>query len=115
MTTGISPQVISVFLSIGTLILGVIGYFLRRTISDADACRADINEMKEKFATKASVEKFQEDVSGKLDIIQRDLNQVQLNYIPKDDFFKEMSKIDNKIDRIQDLIIENIKGEKRND
>lgn len=112
MIAEISPQIINIAI---TTILAIIAFFLKRTISDVDACRVDITNMKERFATKESVEKFQEDVSGKLDIIQRDLNQVQLNYIPKDDFFKEMSKIDNKIDRIQDLIIENIKGEKRND
>lgn len=110
--TEIPPQIINLAI---TTVFAIIAFFLRRTINDVDACRVDISNMKEKFATKESVEKFQEDVSGKLDTIQQDLNKVQLNYIPKDDFFKEMTKIDNKIDRIQDLIIENIKGEKRNE
>ncbi|MBS4857293.1 Uncharacterised protein [Eubacterium limosum] len=110
MIAEISPQIVNIAI---TTILAIIAFFLKRTISDVDACRVDITNMKERFATKESVEKFQKDVSGKLDTIQKDLNKVQLNYIPKDDFFKEMTKIDNKIDRIQDLIIENMKGDKK--
>ena len=38
--------------------------------------------------------------------IREEINEVKINYIHKEDFFKEMNKLDNKIERILGLIIE---------
>ncbi|MEG2286210.1 MAG: hypothetical protein RSB90_11660 [Eubacterium sp.] len=106
-----------------TAVIGIIAYFLKRTIGNVDDCKADIDTIKEKYATRADIEKiettikadsvkFQGDVSRKLDTIQNDLKEVQINYIPKEDFFKEMANFDKKIDRLTDLILDNMKGEK---
>lgn len=110
MPAQISPQMIGIVV---TAVIGIISFFLKRTIDDVDACRADIDSMKEKYVTKEAIDKFQDDVSGKLDTIQEDLKEVQINYIPKEDFFKEMTKFDQKMDRILNLIIDNMKGEKK--
>ena len=98
-------------------VIGIIGYFLKRTISIADDCEKQIEYIKENFATQNTVErieknlkneteKFQVEIRDKLEDVQTDLKDVQINYIHKNDFFKEMAKIDNKIERILDLIIE---------
>lgn len=105
-------------------VIAIIAYFLKRTIGDVDECKLDIDAIKDKYATKADIEKiettikedsekFQGDVSRKLDTIQNDLKEVQINYIPKEDFFKEMANFDKKIDRLTDLILDNMKGEKK--
>lgn len=98
-------------------VVGIIGYFLKRTIAKADECEKQIEYIKENYATQTSVErleknikeessKFQNEIREKLDDVSSDLKDVQINYIHKNDFFKEMAKIDNKIERILDLIIE---------
>lgn len=100
-----------------TTAMGIIGFFLKRTISKADDCEKQIEFIKGSYATQASIEKieknlksetekFQGEIRDKLEDVQTDLKDVQINYIHKNDFFKEMAKIDNKIERILDLIIE---------
>lgn len=37
---------------------------------------------------------------------EEELKQVQINYIHKNDFFKEMAKIDNKLERITDMMMD---------
>ncbi|MGL4549115.1 hypothetical protein [Eubacterium aggregans] len=48
----------------------------------------------------------------KLDDIKKDLNEVQVNYIPKSDFMAEMDKIDRKLDRMTEIIIDQYKERK---
>lgn len=98
-------------------VVGIIGYFLKRTIAKADDCEKEIECIKSTYATQSSVEKiektlkdetakFQTEIKDRLEDVSTDLKDVQINYIHKNDFFKEMAKIDNKIERILDLIIE---------
>jgi hypothetical protein len=106
---------------IGGIIISVIGFFLKRTYDDGDKNKKDIQDIKEHYATKAELsnmekslkcenEKFQNSVERKLDDIQHDLKEVQINYIPKEEFFKGMTKIDNKLDRLTEFIIGNKGG-----
>lgn len=96
-----------VYLAITTAV-GIIAYFLRRTISDVDTNTNDIKEIKERYATKDSIKS----VETKLDDIKKDLNEVQVNYIPKSDFMAEMDKIDRKLDRMTEIIIDQYKERK---
>lgn len=96
-----------VYLAITTAV-GIIAYFLRRTISDVDTNTSDIKEIKERYATKDSIKS----VETKLDDIKKDLNEVQVNYIPKSDFMAEMDKIDRKLDRMTEIIIDQYKERK---
>lgn len=98
-------------------VLAIIGYFLKRTIAKVDECERQVEHITLNYATQVSVEKieknikdetekFKTEIRDRLEDIQTDLKDVQINYIHKNDFFKEMAKIDNKIERILDLVIE---------
>lgn len=90
--------------------IAVIAFFLKRTIGDVDECKTEIDSVKENYTKKEVMEKFDRDISRNLEQIGKDLKEVQINYIPKDDFYNEMAKIDKKMDRITDLILDNMKG-----
>lgn len=75
--------------------VAVIGHFLKKTIDEIHTCEKEVQHVKENFVTK---EELQE--------IHKDLKDVQINYIHKNDFFKEMAKIENKLERITDMMMD---------
>lgn len=99
--------------SIIGLAIGIITFFLKRTIADLDnkASKADIHKLWEVancHATHSDLAKVKEDV----DEIHRDIKTFKTDYITKEDFFREQAKTDRKLDRIMDILLE-MKGENR--
>ena len=78
-----------------TCAIAVIGYFLKKTVTEIHDCERDVQTLREECVKK---EELQE--------IHKDLKDVQINYIHKNDFFKEMAKIDNKLERITDIMMD---------
>ncbi|MGN0601280.1 MAG: hypothetical protein ACI4I7_01070 [Oscillospiraceae bacterium] len=75
--------------------IGVITYFLKRTISDIDTCNHDIDKIKDNYVTRAEVNGLKDDVM-----------QVKQNYLTKEDFYREQNKTDKKLDKIMDILME---------
>ena len=122
-----------VLLAISTAV-AVIAYFLRETMNELKENGDEIKKIKENYATQSALDrvekstseqlgkierevktdanKFQSEVNGKLDAIQADLKEVQVSYIPKEEFFGEIAKLDKKLDRMMDLIIDGYKCKK---
>lgn len=122
----IIPTVVS--LSAG-LIIGIIGFFLKRTMSRVDKSETDISNIKEKYVTsqqhdktvdecKADIKQIREDYTPKqahekdIDGCIFDIKAIKEDYITKEDFFREQTKTDRKLDKIMDILLE-MKGEKR--
>ena len=79
--------------------IGVITYFLKRTISDIDKCKTDIDKIKDNYVTKDKVNR-----------LERDVGDVKQNYLTKDDFYREQNKTDKKLDKIMDILMEMKEG-----
>lgn len=86
----------SIVMLIITGAVGVIGFFLKRTINHQD-----------KFATKEEVSNLEDRVSKN----EKSIEKVREDYITKEDFFREQAKTDKKLDRIMDILLE-MKGGK---
>lgn len=83
-----------------TLLIGVVGYFLKRTMSEHDALRKKVEQMGQAYATKDEIR----ELKGKIDKISDDVDTVKLNYISKDDFFRQMAGVTSTLERIDDKL-----------
>ncbi len=111
-----------------TLGIGVITYFLKRTMSQVDRHEVEINavrqdnvrkeDLKEQTKElKEDIRKIREDYTPKethekdFDECRKDIKEIRENYLTKDDFIREVSKMDRKLDRLMEMMIEaNKKG-----
>lgn len=94
-----NQEIISNIIQLGlTCGIGVVGFFLKRAMSELDEYKEEISDIKENYATDSSVE-----------ACKRDIAQIKEDYITKEDFFREQTENRRKLDRIMDILLE-IKG-----
>jgi hypothetical protein len=90
---------------VGGILIGVIAYFLKRTISLVDRCEKDIKELDKTKASKEEFCAFKNDVKGQFEKLTKDIECIREDYITKDDFFREQAKTDRKLDMILDILL----------
>ena len=95
-----------------TIITGIIGFFLKRTISAVDSCASEIKDMKKEYATKEELDAFRGDIKDEIRKISNDIGDIKDNYLKKDDFIRPMSEINARLERIYNYLLDN--GGKRN-
>lgn len=88
-----------------TAAVGIISYFLNRTMSKQDRHEEDINHIKLTYVTKDELKELKEETSNGLGKLQRDVEEIKDNTLTKADFYRLQSNTDNKIDKIYDLLI----------
>lgn len=112
-----------------SVVVGIIGYFLKRTMSRVDKHDDAINDIKERTIRtedheksvselKQDIKQIREDYTPRdthlkdFDECKVDIKKIKEDYITKEDFFREQNKTDRKLDRIMDILLE-MKGEKK--
>ena len=94
-----NQEIVSSIIQLGlTCGIGVVGFFLKRAMSELDKCKEEISAIRDGYAEKSSVE-----------MCKRDIAQIKEDYITKEDFFREQTENRRKLDRIMDILLE-IKG-----
>ena len=99
-----------------TLGIGVITYFLKRTMSQVDKHGEEIrridNERVTKTDLKESTEELKKDIytpknvhEKDFDECRADIKQIKAEYLTKDDFIREMNKMDRKLDQMLELML----------
>lgn len=86
-----------VAMTIITALIGVIGFFVKKAFDSLDdkATKEELNELKKDVeANKTSIGKIKD------------------NYLTKEDFFREQSKTDKKLDKIMEVLMEINRGGK---
>jgi hypothetical protein len=106
-----TDTLVYILISCGVAIFGVIGYFLKRSFSDIDKCKVDIEGIKETYITKDEFKDSKDDLKEKLDKVSSDVEGIKSNYIKQDDFYRAQSNTDQKLQRIYDILLE-MKGDK---
>jgi hypothetical protein len=100
-----------------SIVIGVVSYFLKRTMTDIDRHGTAISDIQKNYVKREELDEREKEIrkdikqeTGSVVAAIKDLAKevkgVQVNYISKDDFFKENVRIEKKIDRIMDLILE---------
>ncbi len=104
--------------TIFTILLGVVAYFLKRTMSELDRVRGDVDRGKQEYAKRGQVETVQREVEcikldytpradfnkleNKIDKVTETIHEVQLNSVSKNDFFIKMSELASTLERMED-------------
>lgn len=105
-----------------TLGIGVITYFLKRTMSQVDRQAGDIQQLNGAAATRHEMEKatdrLEKDIrqirddytpvkihQKDFDECRNDIKQIKAEYLTKDDFIREMNKMDRKLDQMLELMM----------
>ncbi len=106
-----------------TLGIGVISYFLKRTMNQVDRTIQQLQEVEQDSATKEDlkettnelkkdIEKIREDYTPKnthnkdFDECRKDIKEIRQNYLTRDDFIREINKVDRKMDQMLNIMME---------
>ena len=105
-----------------TLGIGVISYFLKRTMNQVDRQGEEIRKIDEKTVTKTSMKETADELKKDIreirdnytpkevhtkdfDECREDIKHIRSEYLTKEDFIREINKMDQKLDRMLDLMI----------
>ena len=80
-----------------TALIGVIGFFVKRAF----------NSLNEK-ATKTELEEVKKDI----EVCKTDISKIKDNYLTKDDFFREQTKTEKKLDEMMKILLDISRGGK---
>lgn len=94
-------------------ILAIISFFLKRTINQVDEHDKSINDIKRTYVTKSEMKDLKDDVNNSISKLQADVEQIKDTCLTKKDFINQQNKIEAKIDRQNELILELIKEGKK--
>lgn len=92
-----------------TIVVGIIGFFLRRTIGEVDKNTSDIEEIKNNYVKKEELNAFREDLRR----LSENVDDIKDNYIKKDDFVRAMADTNSRLQKIYDFLLD-INGGRRN-
>ena len=88
-----------------TACVGVIGFFLKRTMTRLDATEKDVQTIKENYVKesdhKDSLHKIDEDIKD----VKKDIKTMNANFLTKEDFFREQRKTEQQLERILDILL----------
>ncbi len=116
-------QIMNTVITVG---IGVITFFLKRTMSQVDSQGIQLQQVQNDKAgrqelkdgteeLKQEIKQIREDYTPKkvhekeFDECRADIRQIRENYLTKDDFIREISKMDRKLDRLMEMMIEETK------
>ena len=108
-----------------TLGIGVISYFLKRTMNQVDGHGKEIqqlnmevvkkNDLKESTEElKQDIKQIREDYTTKkehekdFDECRDEIKQIKAEYLTKDDFIREINKMDRKLDQMLQMMIDRV-------
>lgn len=100
---------------VSTGAIGIITYFLKRTMSKQDRHEEDINHIKLTYVTKDELKELKQETSSALEKLQTDVEEIKDKSLTKADFYRLQSNTDSKIDKIYDLLLKLNNGGGRNE
>lgn len=91
--------------TVATVAIGIISYFLKRTMSRQDKHEEDINHIKLTYVTKDELKELKQETSGALEKLQTDVEEIKDKSLTKADFYRLQANTDGKIDKIYELLM----------
>lgn len=82
-------EYLKIAMSIITILLGVIGFFVKKAFNDLD-----------NKASKTDLEEVKKDVEAN----KESIGKIKDNYLTKEDFFREQTKMEKRLDEILKLL-----------
>lgn len=98
---------------LGGLAIGVIGFFLKRTISRTDKHEEDIQKIRQEYATKSDLKDLKQEIKADLQKLMSDVADIKENAIGRDDFYRAQMSNEKNFQRLYDLFLRRSGGEKK--
>ena len=117
--TGMTEWAITTAVTLG---IGIISYFLKRTMNQSDKTVQKLQAVEQNAATKEElkenrkelqeeISRIREDYTPKkthekdFDECRKDIKDIRASYLTRDDFIREMNKLDRKLDQMLELMM----------
>lgn len=100
-----SADWISLMTTLGTLCIGVIGYFLKRTMSRVDKTEEDVHHIKLTYVTTDQLRDFKGEVKADISGLEKDVKEIKEKCLTKDDFYRSQMDVNKKIDQIMEILL----------
>ncbi|MEG0020544.1 MAG: hypothetical protein RR846_08835 [Oscillospiraceae bacterium] len=101
-----SQEMITLYGTILTVLMGIVGYFLKSTMSRTEEHGKDIQRIKQTYVEK-------KDFETRTEKLTQDVSDIKENFLTKEDFYRSQSNVDKKLDKMYDLLLE-LKGAPHN-
>ena len=95
--------------------IAIIGFFLKRTINQTDRHDKEIKEIQLSYVTKDELKDVKNDVNKSIGKLQMDVEQIKDTCLTKKDYYNSINEVKDEIKTQNKLILELLRGGKRND
>ena len=95
---------------IAGVIIAVVTYFLKRTISKTDEHDKDISQIKQTYVTKSELESVRAEIKSDVSGLAADVKEIKEKSLTKADFYRTQTATEQKIDKMYDLLLKLSKG-----
>lgn len=89
--------------------IAIIGFFLKRTINQADDHEKSINEIKRTYVTKDELKDLKTDVNKSISKLQTDVEQIKDTCLTKRDYYQSINEVKEELKIQNKLILDLIK------
>lgn len=93
------------------LVIAVIGFFLKRTMSKVDEHDRDINIIKQTYVTKDEFKDLRNEIKAELSKISDDMDEIKEKSLSRQDFYRAQADTNDQIRRVYDLLIKRSGGD----
>ena len=94
--------------------ISIIGFFLKRNISQTDRHETDINEIKRTYVTKDEMRELKSETDRAMSRLQSDVEEIKENYLTKKDYYNSINEVKQEIRDQNKMIIDLIKEGREN-
>ncbi len=112
--------IVTIVIFILGIIFGIIGFFLKRTISRVDAQDEAIQEIRQTYAKREELcrvedaseqayAKLEQRIEERFDRTDSEIKGIKAEYLVREDFFREIAKLGGQLQKVYDLLIERSK------
>lgn len=88
-----------------TLAIGIITYFLKRTMSKQDRHEEEINHIKLTYVTKDDLKDVKLEFAKTTQKLQKDIEEIKDTCLTKKDFVREHLRLEDKVDKMYDILV----------
>lgn len=101
----ISPEFWRLIGTVSSLAIGIISYFLKRTMGKNDELERDVQHIKETYVTKDEFKEVKTELKRDLEKLSEDMKEIKDNSLSKQDFYRVQAKTDATLKEIYGLLI----------
>lgn len=100
----------SVIAGVGGLLIAIVGYFLKRTMSSTDRHETEINHIKQTYVTKEEVKELKGELRQELKQLSDAVSEIRDKVLYREDYYRTMVDTNRNIENLRELLIDRLGG-----